>query len=121
LGDCRILGSPIAVNDNVYFYDHARNYLRGELEGRCARRTALVAVNDLGPSGETWSLNTPSYSGGRLYHRTLKEVIAIANNHMMIDAHHHLWKYSAAEYGWISPEMQAIRRVELSSRDVRCR
>ena len=29
---------------------------------------------------------------------------------MKIDAHHHLWKYSAAEYGWISPEMRAIRR-----------
>src|ERR1700704_3030731 len=29
---------------------------------------------------------------------------------MMIDAHHHLWKYSAAEYGWISPRMTAIRR-----------
>jgi len=29
---------------------------------------------------------------------------------MTIDAHHHLWKYSAAEYGWISPEMRTIRR-----------
>ena len=29
---------------------------------------------------------------------------------MTIDAHHHLWKYSAAEYGWISPEMSVIRR-----------
>jgi L-fuconolactonase len=29
---------------------------------------------------------------------------------MMIDAHHHLWKYRAAEYGWISPQMKAIRR-----------
>jgi L-fuconolactonase len=28
----------------------------------------------------------------------------------MIDAHHHLWKYSDAEYGWISPEMRVIRR-----------
>ena len=28
----------------------------------------------------------------------------------MIDAHHHLWKYSAAEYGWITPESSAIRR-----------
>jgi L-fuconolactonase len=27
-----------------------------------------------------------------------------------IDAHHHLWKYSAAEYGWISPEMRVLRR-----------
>jgi L-fuconolactonase len=29
---------------------------------------------------------------------------------MTIDAHHHLWKYSAAEYGWITPEMRVIRR-----------
>lgn len=29
---------------------------------------------------------------------------------MTIDAHHHLWKYSAAEYGWITPQMNVIRR-----------
>ena len=29
---------------------------------------------------------------------------------MMIDAHHHLWKYTAADYGWISPDMAVIRR-----------
>jgi L-fuconolactonase len=29
---------------------------------------------------------------------------------MTIDAHHHLWKYSAAEYGWITPEQRVIRR-----------
>ena len=29
---------------------------------------------------------------------------------MRIDAHHHLWKYTTAEYGWITPEMPAIRR-----------
>jgi L-fuconolactonase len=28
----------------------------------------------------------------------------------MIDAHHHLWKYSTAEYGWITPQMPVIRR-----------
>ena len=28
----------------------------------------------------------------------------------MIDSHHHLWKYSAAEYGWMGPQMQIIRR-----------
>lgn len=27
-----------------------------------------------------------------------------------IDAHHHLWKYSSAEYGWIGDEMHALRR-----------
>jgi L-fuconolactonase len=29
---------------------------------------------------------------------------------MIIDAHHHFWKYSPAEYGWISPQMSVLRR-----------
>ena len=29
---------------------------------------------------------------------------------MLIDAHHHFWKYSKSEYAWISDEMQTIRR-----------
>jgi L-fuconolactonase len=32
-----------------------------------------------------------------------------------IDAHHHLWRYSAAEYGWIDAEMAALRRDFLPS------
>ncbi len=28
----------------------------------------------------------------------------------IIDTHHHFWKYSTAEYGWISDEMKTIRR-----------
>ncbi len=28
----------------------------------------------------------------------------------IIDTHHHFWKYSPAEYGWISDEMKSIRR-----------
>ena len=28
----------------------------------------------------------------------------------VIDAHHHLWRYTPGEYGWISPEMQVLRR-----------
>jgi L-fuconolactonase len=27
-----------------------------------------------------------------------------------IDAHHHLWRYSPEEYGWIDEDMQALRR-----------
>jgi len=27
-----------------------------------------------------------------------------------IDAHHHLWRYSTEDYGWISPEMDVLRR-----------
>jgi len=29
---------------------------------------------------------------------------------MNIDSHHHFWKYSAAEYGWIDDSMAALRR-----------
>jgi L-fuconolactonase len=33
-----------------------------------------------------------------------------ATNPEVIDAHHHLWRYSAAEYGWIDDSMAALRR-----------
>ena len=29
---------------------------------------------------------------------------------MLIDSHHHLWKYSAEEYGWINDQMSVLRR-----------
>jgi predicted TIM-barrel fold metal-dependent hydrolase len=29
---------------------------------------------------------------------------------MVVDAHHHFWRYSPAEYGWIDDRMAAIRR-----------
>ena len=29
---------------------------------------------------------------------------------MVIDAHHHFWRYSDEEYGWIPPEWSALRR-----------
>jgi hypothetical protein len=38
---------------------------------------ALLAVADLGPLGETWSLNSLSYSRGKLYERTSDSVICI--------------------------------------------
>ncbi|MBD3674430.1 MAG: PQQ-binding-like beta-propeller repeat protein [Planctomycetaceae bacterium] len=38
---------------------------------------SLVAVNDLGPGGETWSLASFSYANGRLYQHTMREVICI--------------------------------------------
>ena len=38
---------------------------------------ALLSVSDLGPPGETWTLSSFSYANGRLYHRTMKEVLCI--------------------------------------------
>ncbi len=38
---------------------------------------AIVAVNDLGPGGETWTLATVTYARHRLYAHTMKEIICI--------------------------------------------
>lgn len=38
---------------------------------------ALLSVSDLGPQGKTWTLGSFSFANGRLYHRTMKEVICI--------------------------------------------
>ena len=40
-------------------------------------RSAILAVNDLGPIGKTWTVNSISYANGRLFHRTMKEVVCI--------------------------------------------
>ncbi len=37
----------------------------------------LLSISDLGPATETWSLSSLSYADGRLYARTLKELICI--------------------------------------------
>ena len=32
-----------------------------------------------------------------------------------IDAHHHFWRYSEAEYGWIGQDMEQLRRDFLAT------
>ncbi|MCB1210341.1 MAG: hypothetical protein KDK97_13485, partial [Verrucomicrobiales bacterium] len=38
---------------------------------------SIVAVNDLGPGGETWSLASLTFSNGRLFAHTMKEIVCI--------------------------------------------
>jgi L-fuconolactonase len=33
-----------------------------------------------------------------------------SRSYKVIDAHHHLWRYSASEYGWIDDKMAALRK-----------
>lgn len=70
-------GSPIAVGSTLYFTTTLG--ITYVLDGAAAvlDEQALLAVNDLGPSGDTWTLSTPSAAGGRLYHRTLRDVVCI--------------------------------------------
>jgi hypothetical protein len=38
---------------------------------------ALVSINDLGRAGETWSLSGLAYVAGKVFARTMKELICI--------------------------------------------
>ena len=70
-------GSPVALGNKIYFTTMLGITYVVDAGAKVLDESALLAINDLGPSGETWSLNTPSYSNGRMYHRSLKELVAI--------------------------------------------
>lgn len=70
-------GSPVAINDKIYVTTMIGITYVIDSKAPVLDASALLAVNDLGPSGETWSLNSISYDAGRIYHRSLKEVICI--------------------------------------------
>jgi hypothetical protein len=70
-------GNTIAINQYLYFTFMCGNVQVIDGQAENFDETALVSMNDLGKFGETWSVNTPSYSNGRIYHRTMKELICI--------------------------------------------
>jgi hypothetical protein len=72
-------GSPVALGDKVYFTTMLGITYVVDSKAKMLDESAVIAINDLGPSGETWSLNSISYSNGCLYHRTAKELISIGN------------------------------------------
>ena len=37
----------------------------------------MVSISDLGKAGETWSLSGLAYADGKLYARTMKELLCI--------------------------------------------
>lgn len=85
-GDKRELGNgwghvmapaPIAVNGKVYFVTMIGTVYVADAESPKFDSGALRWVGDLGPAGETWTLASLSYANGRLYGRTLKEVVCI--------------------------------------------
>lgn len=72
--------NPICINQKLFFTTmsglvYCIDTTREEFD-----ETSLISINDLGPKGETWTLNTPSFSKGKLYHRTSKYLICIGSN-----------------------------------------
>lgn len=71
------LGSPTVVNDKIFITTMLGITYVINGRAKVLDAKALCAVNDLGPAGQTWSLNSVSYAGSRLYHRSMKEVVCI--------------------------------------------
>jgi len=70
-------GNTIAVNQYLYFTFMCGRVQVIDGKAKTFDQSALVSMNDLGKFGETWTANTPSYNNGRIYHRTMKELICI--------------------------------------------
>ena len=71
---------PIVINDLIYFSTMIGMTYVIDSQAETWDETAIIAINDLGSAGETWTLSTPSYSRKRLYHRGLKYVVCIGEN-----------------------------------------
>lgn len=71
------LGSPTMVNNYIFFTNALGIVYVIDANAEKFDQSALVSVNDLGKKGETWSVNSLTYANGKLFHRTMKEVICI--------------------------------------------
>ncbi|MCM8532727.1 MAG: PQQ-like beta-propeller repeat protein [Lentisphaeraceae bacterium] len=74
------LGSPTAVNGKIYFTNAIGLVYVIDTTTKDFSPKSVLAVNDLGKVGETFTVNSMSYAQGKIFHRTLKEVICIQEN-----------------------------------------
>lgn len=71
--------SPIVVGEYLYMPTMVGTVYVMKWNADVLDEDALVSVGDLGAAGKTWSLSSLSFADGRLYARTLKELICIGN------------------------------------------
>ena len=73
--------SPIAVGNQIYFTTMLGTTYVLDAKAEVWDERALLSVNDLGPAGKTWNLGGLSFSHGRMFQRSLKEVVCIGGTH----------------------------------------
>jgi hypothetical protein len=69
--------SPTVIGQHIYLPTMIGMVYVLKWDAPVLDETALVSISDLGPAGETWSLSSLSYADGRIYARTMKELICI--------------------------------------------
>ena len=72
--------SPIAIGDKVYFPTMIGIVYVLKWDAEVFNKDALLSVSDLGPATETWTLSSLAFANGRIYARTMKELICIGEN-----------------------------------------
>jgi len=70
--------SPILVNRHLFFPIMNGTVYVIDAFAETLDESALIAINDLGPASETWTLASFSYARGRLWMHTMKEVFCIS-------------------------------------------
>ncbi len=69
--------SPIVIGDLLYMPTMLGVVYVVRWNDEQLTPESLISVSDLGTASETWSLSSLSYSDGRIYARTLKELVCI--------------------------------------------
>lgn len=72
--------SPTVIGDRIYMPTMIGMVYVLDWNVPQLNEDAVVSISDLGPATETWSLSSLSFAGGRIYARTLKELICIGAN-----------------------------------------
>jgi len=68
---------PIVVGDLIYFPTMVGMVYVIKWNAEKLDERALVSISDLGKAGETWSLSGLANADGKLYARTMKELLCI--------------------------------------------
>jgi len=69
--------TPVVLGKHLYITTMLGTVYVVDIAATHLDQRALVAVNDLGPLGDCWSLSGPSAADGVLYHRNARELVAI--------------------------------------------
>ncbi|MEP3482447.1 MAG: PQQ-binding-like beta-propeller repeat protein [Fuerstiella sp.] len=69
--------SPIVVGNYLYMPTMLGMVYVIRWDAEILDESALVSVSDLGPAQKTWTLSSLAYSDGKLYARTMKQLICI--------------------------------------------
>lgn len=68
---------PVAIGSRIYFPTMLGMVYVIDARAKRLDERSLLAINDCGPATETWSLSSLTFANGRIYHRSMKEVICL--------------------------------------------